>query len=760
MRRLSYKYIIGMCILGLIGMMLIAFSVYSFHNYHRECQEIAGREADATAAAMVSQIDERLDNLKQYYISFAGRGDFKWALEEKLRYSDYSQYMAVTEIMSGNKIFMDYISSYLFLNSRTGWVLGSGGMFPMSELDGGSILYELFQRNNEAVDRNYWLYNECLKTEIVGNRKYRLSASEEGLSLVMRMPTLSVKPYSIFIVNINMDTWKKWITQQLSSYEHAVILDEEGEVIYFTEERLAEGCRSLQRQGSAGGGAQKLSFGGGADYMIASRRSTVLGWNYYICYDVNKGQFGTEHFSGTFVFLLLVFVAAAFFLTSYAIYRPFGRLVYHVSEDRRKVKGNELEFLAGRFTDMKNDRQVLELMIAQQREELLELFELRMIRGEIRFNGEWEEYVSNLHLKPQKYFAAAVIVLKLGEENGSQSDVKEDVLCLELIKEMPEHLKKMAWLPVVYNACAVFALFGQENEDALLEQMLEFYDGVQTFSRERYGYGVLMGVSATHTDYGHVRAAYKESVSALTMDIAEEGGTDSRTTREDCRFFLSDTGMQVNAYDSVYEKEIKNSVKAMDREQCYKVIDEFAEYLRTCGSDEAAVYILRMVNVIHLAAIAARVDIGGLYPDGIRKVYYEIIEVTELSRVKRCMKSLLIDPILDARSRMLKEDALTILQEIERKIEESKGNITLTECAEALGVQPTYIWKVLKAEKGKTFLDYLDAYKLEEAKRLLLQTDMTVAEIAAELNYTNAQNFIRFFNRNTGITPGRFRKLS
>ena len=47
MRRLSYKYIIGMCILGLIGMMLIAFSVYSFHNYHRECQEIAGREADA-----------------------------------------------------------------------------------------------------------------------------------------------------------------------------------------------------------------------------------------------------------------------------------------------------------------------------------------------------------------------------------------------------------------------------------------------------------------------------------------------------------------------------------------------------------------------------------------------------------------------------------------------------------------------------------------------------------------------------------------
>ncbi|HBA51173.1 MAG TPA: hypothetical protein DCZ91_25915 [Lachnospiraceae bacterium] len=762
MRRLSYKYVISMCILGLIGIMLIAFSAYSFYNYRRECQEIAGREADATAAAMVSQIDERLDNLKQYYISFAGRDDFKWVLEENMHYSDYSQYTAVTEIMSGNKIFMDYISSYLFLNSRTGWVLGSGGMFPMSELDGGSILYDFFQRNNEAVDRNYWLYNESLNTEIVGNRKYRLSVSE-GLSLVMRMPTLSVRPYSIFVVNINMDTWEKWIIQQLSSYEDVVILDEDGEVVYFTDEGLVESCKRLQIQGNMYGASQKIRSSRGTEHMVSFRSSGVLGWKYYICYDINKGQFELVRFSGAFLFLLLIFVAVALFLTSYAIYRPFGRLVYHVSEDREKVRGNELEFLAGRFADMKKDRQVLEVMMEQQREELLELFELRMIRGEVCFDEEWEEYISNLHLKPQKFFAAAIIVMNLGEENGSQSDVKEDVLCLEFIKRMPEDLRKMAWLPIVYNACAVFALFSQENEDALLEQMLAFYDGIQTFSRKQYGYGILMGISATHTDYRDVREAYRESVSALTMDAEEdEDGKESRkTAHEDCRFFLSNPSMRINAYDTAYEKEMRNSVKALDREQCYKVIDEFTDYLRKCNSqDEAAVYILRMVNVIHIAAIAARLDVARLYPDGIRKVYYEIIEVTELSRVRRCMKRLLIDPILDARSRILKENSRYMLQEIERKIEESRGNITLAECAEALGVHPTYVWKVLKAEKGKSFLDYLEAYKLEESKRLLLQTDLTVAEIAAELNYTNAQNFIRFFSKNTGITPGRFRKLS
>ena len=99
------------------------------------------------------------------------------------------------------------------------------------------------------------------------------------------------------------------------------------------------------------------------------------------------------------------------------------------------------------------------------------------------------------------------------------------------------------------------------------------------------------------------------------------------------------------------------------------------------------------------------------------------------------------------------------LEEIEKLIAEKNGNLSLTECAEVLGVHPTYIWKVLKMERGKSFSDYIEEYKLEEAKRLLLESDLTVAEIAERLNYTNAQNFIRFFSKSTGVTPGKFRKL-
>jgi len=91
-------------------------------------------------------------------------------------------------------------------------------------------------------------------------------------------------------------------------------------------------------------------------------------------------------------------------------------------------------------------------------------------------------------------------------------------------------------------------------------------------------------------------------------------------------------------------------------------------------------------------------------------------------------------------------------------IDETKGDITLTECAERLNYHPSYIWKVMKSEKNTTFSEYIAIYRINEAKKLLTKTNLTVADIAGTLNYTNTQNFIRFFSKHVGTTPGKFRQ--
>lgn len=57
-----------------------------------------------------------------------------------------------------------------------------------------------------------------------------------------------------------------------------------------------------------------------------------------------------------------------------------------------------------------------------------------------------------------------------------------------------------------------------------------------------------------------------------------------------------------------------------------------------------------------------------------------------------------------------------------------------------------------------TFTDLVNLEKLETAKELLLNTELSIAEISEQLSYANTQNFIRFFSKYVDSTPGKYRK--
>lgn len=50
-------------------------------------------------------------------------------------------------------------------------------------------------------------------------------------------------------------------------------------------------------------------------------------------------------------------------------------------------------------------------------------------------------------------------------------------------------------------------------------------------------------------------------------------------------------------------------------------------------------------------------------------------------------------------------------------------------------------------------------YRLQMGKKWLVETDMTIKEIAERLQYHNSQNFIRSFRKKEQVTPGAYRKM-
>ena len=556
-----------------------------------------------------------------------------------------------------------------------------------------------------------------------------------------------------------VSVWKQGVEAYMGRGEGIVVLDGQGQTVFSTDPALEGLCQSVEEGNSE---SLILSVGGGTFLAVGISVSEAQKWSCIVFHDVAEVM--EEYRFPLWRFGLAVLLAGVCFLAAaYQIYRPVDRLMKSVdSESKQKLpRERELEFLGKSLIALKDDSQKLRKMMDQKQDKLKEVFALRLIRGDISLWEEYDEYVKDFNMDSPQYFVTAVAVLNLREEEETQSNIQEDAICLKIVDEMPEQLKKLAWMPPVYNTCAIVAIFGDESEELVHGRIQEYYAELQSFSEAVCGYRLLLGVSAAHTDPRHISMAYRESVNALTRSgSGSQNVTDNAL--EDCHFFLTGISSSEAPYDAAHEKKIQSGIKSMDKAQCYKATNEFFRYLaeENYDQDEIMVYVLRFVDTILLTALEIRVDVQTLYPGGLRRLYDELLEVLEPSRERRYIKKNLIDPILEARSRLMEKRSYSLLEDIEQLIRDRKGDISLAECAESLGVHTTYIWKILKTERGKTFSDFLEEYKLDEAKRLLLNTNMTVAEIASTLNYTNAQNFIRFFSKSTGMTPGKFRKLN
>ena len=85
-------------------------------------------------------------------------------------------------------------------------------------------------------------------------------------------------------------------------------------------------------------------------------------------------------------------------------------------------------------------------------------------------------------------------------------------------------------------------------------------------------------------------------------------------------------------------------------------------------------------------------------------------------------------------------------------------NIGLTDIANFCHVSPSYISKIFKDDIQIGIVQYLHNVRIEQAKKLLKNTDMRVTDIALEVGYADYKRFSLYFLKIVGISPRDFRK--
>lgn len=84
--------------------------------------------------------------------------------------------------------------------------------------------------------------------------------------------------------------------------------------------------------------------------------------------------------------------------------------------------------------------------------------------------------------------------------------------------------------------------------------------------------------------------------------------------------------------------------------------------------------------------------------------------------------------------------------------------ITIKTMSQFMNLSEQHFSRLFKAYTGKTFIDYLNIFRLEQAKKLLISSDMPITQIPELTGFCNPNYFSRIFKNYYGYTPSQIRK--
>ena len=84
--------------------------------------------------------------------------------------------------------------------------------------------------------------------------------------------------------------------------------------------------------------------------------------------------------------------------------------------------------------------------------------------------------------------------------------------------------------------------------------------------------------------------------------------------------------------------------------------------------------------------------------------------------------------------------------------------IYISDLARQVNLNEQYFCRLFKKAIGCPPVEYINEYRIKQAKRLLEESDLPVMEICLECGFNNQGNFLQEFRRRTGTTPLQYRR--
>ncbi|MCD8337220.1 MAG: AraC family transcriptional regulator [Lachnospiraceae bacterium] len=98
------------------------------------------------------------------------------------------------------------------------------------------------------------------------------------------------------------------------------------------------------------------------------------------------------------------------------------------------------------------------------------------------------------------------------------------------------------------------------------------------------------------------------------------------------------------------------------------------------------------------------------------------------------------------------------MQQVQKYIAEHlTEELSREELAKMVYVSPDHLTRLFKKETGLPLNEYIISKRIQLAKQLLSETDLTIVEITEKAGFSYSSYFVKIFKKKTGMTPQQYR---
>ncbi|MBE5792649.1 MAG: helix-turn-helix transcriptional regulator [Clostridiales bacterium] len=473
---------------------------------------------------------------------------------------------------------------------------------------------------------------------------------------------------------------------------------------------------------------------GGQKYLFISMPSDMMNLTYFSAIPLTSITRIAANGWVDFVWILLVF-AVPCILFMVLISRNNQRIIREMGKKFHKDDDAYADYILAIRTGIKElegKNQDLDKKLTQSRPAQKIMFVKSLVKGYFQSDSEALAAAEQAGVDISRPYFEILLL-------GAPENKHPEVYLEKLLSEMPEDVSLAGTDLLSQDQMLIVAFADDASRLRAFAQEIWQKDEVRE-SR------LPVAVSDVHEGISEMQTAYLEASSAY----------DNRFVMGDMRL-LSFKDMPHAAKNVVpqakgYIEAIKQAMSLGDIDMMHAQLDELVRFLR---DTDMSLYAFRQIyNDVIGAIMSLTADDE---TDALK--YYDLFTLSScrsLDELDGILRTVLTEVMQSSKS----EDKRPLIQNILAFMTESYTDpaFTLAAVAEKFSLTTTRLTLEFKENMHMTPSDYLTMLRMEHAKKLLKQTDMSIKDICAEVGYSDVSSYIRRFKQYTSLTPLQYRQ--